>query len=114
MDIQIKRIYDDADNNDGTRILVDRVWPRGVTKENAHLDEWMKEIAPTTELRKWFGHKEERFKDFSIKYAAELENNRELIEELRSKANKNRLTLLYGAKDDTHNQAIVLKKFLLK
>ena len=114
MDIQIKRIYDDADNNDGTRILVDRVWPRGVTKENAHLDDWMKEIAPTTELRKWFGHKEERFKDFSIKYAAELENNMELIKELRSKANKNRVTLLYGAKDETHNQAIVLKKFLLK
>ena len=114
MDIQIKRIYEDAAKNDGTRVLVDRIWPRGVSKEDAQLDEWMKEIAPSTELRKWFGHKEERFQEFSKKYETELKNNPELIKELQSKADKKRLTLLYGAKDETHNQAVVLKKFLLK
>lgn len=114
MDIQIKRIYDDVAKSDGTRVLVDRIWPRGMRKEDAHLDEWMKEIAPSTELRKWFNHKEEKFQEFSKKYDIELKNNPELIKELKDKASRNRLTLLYGAKDETHNQAVVLKKFLLQ
>lgn len=114
MDIQIKRIYEDATKNDGTRILVDRIWPRGVSKEDAKLDDWMKEIAPSTELRKWYDHKVDRFQEFSKKYETELKNNSALVKELQSKAEGKRLTLLYGAKDEEHNQAVVLKKFLLK
>lgn len=114
MKIEIKRIYEDAAKNDGTRILVDRIWPRGVSKNEAHLDGWMKEIAPSTELRKWFGHKDELFQEFSEKYETELKNKPEPIKELLEKADKKTLTLLYGAKDETHNQAVVLKNFLLK
>lgn len=114
MQIQLKRIYEEAAKNDGTRILVDRIWPRGVSQEDAHLDGWMKEIAPSTELRKWFGHKEERFQEFSKKYETELKSKPELIKKLLDKADKILLTLLYGAKDETHNQAVVLNKFLLK
>jgi uncharacterized protein YeaO (DUF488 family) len=112
MDIRTKRIYEDASKNDGLRVLVDRVWPRGVSKEDAKLDEWMKEIAPSTELRKWFDHKEEHFAEFSKKYKKELEDHSELVQQLLDKANKKRLTLLYGAKDEKHNQAIVLKNYL--
>jgi len=112
IDIKIKRIYEDASKNDGFRILVDRIWPRGVSKKDAKLDEWMKEIAPSTELRKWFDHKEDRFAEFEKKYYKELENRPELIEELLKKAQEKRLTLLYGAKDETHNQAAVLKDFI--
>lgn len=114
MDIQIKRIYEDAANIDGTRVLVDRMWPRGVSKDDAQLDKWMKEIAPSAELRKWFGHKKTRFQEFSKKYKSELKNNSKLTKELQNKAEKKRLTLLYGAKDEKHNQAVVLKEFLLK
>ncbi len=113
-EIQIKRIYEDASKNDGFRVLVDRVWPRGVSKENAKLDEWMKEIAPSTELRKWFDHKEERFDEFSKKYKIEINAHPDLVERLLEKAKEKRLTLLYGAKDETHNQAVVLKVYLEK
>ena len=112
MDIKIKRIYEDASKNDGYRVLVDRFWPRGVSKENANLAEWLKEIAPSPELRKWFDHKVERFDEFSKKYFKELESQSELVENLRKIALQKRLTLLYGAKDEKHNQAVVLKKFL--
>ncbi len=112
MDIQIKRIYEKAANRDGTRILVDRVWPRGVSKEDAKLDEWMKDIAPSKELRKWFDHKEERFDGFSKKYKKELKDHSDLVEQLLEKAKEKRLTLLYGAKDEKHNQAVVLKEYL--
>ncbi|QQX77127.1 MULTISPECIES: DUF488 domain-containing protein [Aequorivita] len=112
MDIQTKRIYEKPANLDGTRILVDRVWPRGISKEDAKLDEWMKEIAPSTELRKWFDHEEERFDDFSKKYKKELEDRSKLVQQLLEKAKEKRLTLLYGAKDEKHNQAIVLKNYL--
>jgi uncharacterized protein YeaO (DUF488 family) len=114
MDIQVKRIYEDASQNDGYRVLVDRIWPRGVSKEEAKLDEWIKEIAPSTELRKWFDHKEERFDEFSKKYKEELKNQTELVEKLKKKAKEKRITLLYGAKDEKYNQAVVLKKFLEK
>ncbi|MBG44796.1 MAG: hypothetical protein CL530_12590 [Aequorivita sp.] len=112
MDIQTKRIYEKPANRDGTRILIDRVWPRGVSKGDAKLDEWMKEIAPSTELRKWFDHEEKRFDDFSKKYKKELENHSKLVQQLLEKAKDKRLTLLYGAKDEKHNQAIVLKNYL--
>ncbi|MCZ4318859.1 DUF488 family protein [Aequorivita viscosa] len=112
MDIQTKRIYEKAANRDGTRVLVDRVWPRGVSKEDAKLNEWMKEIAPSEKLRKWFDHKEERFEEFSKKYKKELEAHSNLVQQLLDKAKDKRLTLLYGAKDEAHNQAIVLKEYL--
>ena len=113
MDIQTKRIYEKPANRDGTRILIDRVWPRGVSKGDAKLDEWMKEIAPSTELRKWFDHEEERFDDFSKKYKKELENHSKLVQQLLEKAKDKRLTLLYGAKDEKHNQAILFSAILL-
>ncbi|WP_310992735.1 DUF488 domain-containing protein [Aequorivita marina] len=113
MDIVIKRIYQDAAKRDGSRVLVDRIWPRGVSKADANLDQWMKEIAPSTDLRKWFDHKEERFKEFSTKYKKELQDKPELIKELKSMAEEKRLSLLYGAKDEEHNQAVVLREFLL-
>lgn len=112
MDIQIKRIYEDVSKNDGFRVLVDRVWPRGKSKNDAKLDEWMKEIAPSTELRKWFNHKEDRFPQFSEKYIAELKTHPELITKLVKEGEKNKITLLYGAKDEKYNQAVVLKKFI--
>src|SRR5690554_3740247 len=114
MEIEIKRVYEDAENDDGIRILVDRIWPRGVSKEEAQLDDWMKEIAPSTELRKWFNHEEDRFPEFSKKYKKELESNKNLTETLLKKAKKHKLTLVYSAKDEAHNQAVVLKKFLEK
>lgn len=112
MDIKIKRIYEDPAKSDGVRILVDRIWPRGISKEKAHLDDWMKEIAPSTELRKWFDHQDERFEEFSVKYKKELQDKSDLIQELLDKAKSKRLTLLYGAKNEKHNQAVVLKEFL--
>lgn len=114
MEIQIKRIYEDASKDDGFRVLVDRIWPRGVSKENAKLDEWMKEIAPSTALRKWFDHKPERFDEFSKKYKIELQEHSNIIDQLQKKAGKKVLTLLYSAKDEKHNQAVVLKNYLLK
>lgn len=112
MEVKIKRVYEDALKSDGTRVLVDRIWPRGVSKEKAQLDDWIKEIAPSTELRKWFNHEEERFPEFSKRYKKELENHKGLIDSLLEKAEKNQLTLVYGAKDEVHNQAVVLKEFL--
>lgn len=114
MKIKIKRIYEDVENDDGTRILVDRLWPRGVSKEEAQLADWMKEIAPSTELRKWFNHEEDRFPEFSKKYKKELESHNDLTNALLKKAKSNQLTLVYSAKDEVHNQAVVLKEFLEK
>lgn len=112
MDIKLKRIYEEPSKSDGARILVDRIWPRGISKEDAKLDHWIKEIAPSTELRKWFDHKDERFIQFREKYKKELDDHKELIKELLALANKGRLTLLYGAKNTEHNQAVVLKEYL--
>lgn len=110
--ITIKRIYEEASEKDGCRILVDRLWPRGISKEKAQLDEWNKEIAPSTELRKWFDHQEERFPEFSKKYQAELDSKEDEIERLRTIAKKQQITLLYSAKNDKFNQAMVLSKYL--
>lgn len=112
MDIHIKRIYETPTDSDGIRVLIDRVWPRGIRKEDALLTEWIKEIAPSTTLRKWFGHKEERFQEFSKNYVQELKEQEALVEKLLGYAEKKRLTLLYGAKDEKHNQAVVLKNYL--
>lgn len=112
--VQIKRIYDKYEKTDGYRVLIDRLWPRGISKENAHLDAWMKDLAPSTDLRKWFDHKEERFEGFTKKYELELKDNKNDLEELLSLANERIVTLLYGAKDQERNQAVVLQQVLNK
>lgn len=112
--IKIKRIYDPPELEDGYRILIDRLWPRGIGKEEAKLDEWNKNIAPSTELRKWFDHKEERFEEFSLRYQEELKTHYSELERLFEIAKKQNLCLLYGAKNPNNNQAVVLKAILLK
>lgn len=106
--MQVKRIYDQASPEDGYRVLVDRIWPRGINKEKAALDEWNKEIAPTTELRKWFNHVPERFVEFIAKYKEELSLKKEELRRLKAIDKKQNLTLLYSAKDTINNQAVVL------
>lgn len=110
--IKIKRIYDDPSKNDGYRILIDRIWPRGVSKEDAELDDWNKDIAPSDKLRKWFDHDPEKFDEFAKKYREELDDKKEDLTEIRKKAEKQTVTLLYGAKDTKHNQAVVLQNVL--
>ena len=112
--IKIKRIYDDPSEDDGYRVLVDRLWPRGVSKADAKIDEWNKELAPSTELRKWFDHKAERFDEFSTRYREELLMKEDELDRLRDLARFETVTLLYGAKDPKLNQAIVLQKLLMK
>ena len=110
--ISIKRIYDDATDKDGYRVLVDRLWPRGISKEEAKLDEWLQDIAPSTELRKWFDHQEQRFPEFSKRYKAELDLKKTEIEKLKAVAENRPITLLYSAKNEEFNQAIVLRDYL--
>lgn len=110
--IRIKRIYDAPARTDGKRVLVDRIWPRGVSKESAKLDLWLKEIAPSTELRKWFGYDPERFDEFRDRYCDELEANSEAVSELRDLVGHDDTTLLYAARDRRANHAIVLAEFL--
>jgi len=112
MNIQMKRVYEQPANNDGSRILVDRLWPRGLTKEKAKLDLWLKEIAPSTELRQWFGHDPKKWRGFRGRYETELRHNSDLVEMLKTKAKEGTITLLYGARDEKHNEALVLKQFL--
>lgn len=116
MPVQIKRIYNEEDQNDGFRVLVDRVWPRGMSKESANLDEWMKNIGPSNELRKWFNHDPEKFSEFKKKYKDELQNGdqKEELEELKelTKKHNKHITLLFSAKDENNNQAAVLKEIL--
>ena len=110
--IHTKRIYDLPSKDDGKRILVDRLWPRGLSKEVAGIDEWIKEIAPSDELRKWFGHEPARWQEFRNKYKDELRAKRELITKLKLESKKKTVTLLYASKDIEHNNAIVLKEVL--
>lgn len=112
-EVRIKRVYDPASSGDGARILVDRLWPRGLKKADAGISQWMKEIAPSNELRKWFGHDPQRWEEFRRRYKAELAKNRELVGELRTLASRGPLTLLYSAHDEAHNQAVVLRETLL-
>ena len=114
MKIRIKRVYEQPDKDDGVRILVDRLWPRGLTKEKAAVDLWLKEIAPSTELRKWFGHDPEKWKSFRGRYETEIRHNYDLVKVLKDKAKGRTLTLVYGARDQKHNEALVLKRFLEK
>ena len=114
MNIKIKRAYEQPESADGFRILVDRLWPRGLTKEKASLDLWLKEIAPSTELRKWFGHDPEKCSGFRGRYETELRHNDDLIKTITDKAKEGTVTLIYGARDEEHNEALVLKQFLEK
>ena len=111
--VGLKRAYEAAEAADGTRILVDRLWPRGVSKQEAALDDWMKDIAPSTELRQWFGHEPSRWAEFQRRYKAELRGHAAELERLRGIAAKGALTLVYGARDEVHNDAVVLHDVLL-
>jgi uncharacterized protein YeaO (DUF488 family) len=110
--VTLKRAYDPAEASDGTRILVDRLWPRGVSKERAVLDQWMKEIAPSTELRKWFGHDPQRWEEFRRRYTVELDDNAEAWRPLVDAAAADDITLLYSSRDTEHNHAVVLRDYL--
>jgi uncharacterized protein YeaO (DUF488 family) len=113
--LKLKRIYDLAGPQDGYRVLVDRLWPRGMSKEKAKVDLWMKEIAPSDALRKWFGHDLDRWIEFQARYRKELQKKSELIKEIRHLEKKyGTLTLLFSAKDELHNQAVALQSFLKK
>ena len=114
MNIKIKRVYEQPDKKDGERILVDRLWPRGLTKEKAAVDLWLKEIAPSTELRKGFGHDPRKWKSFRGRYETEIRHKADLIKVLKQKAREGTITLVYGARDEEHNEALVLKQFLEK
>jgi uncharacterized protein YeaO (DUF488 family) len=113
LDIRIKRAYEPPSSADGTRVLVDRLWPRGLKKANAHVAQWVKEVAPSSELRKWFGHDPARWEEFRRRYEAELADKRDLLGELRELAKNGPLTLVYSAHDEAHNQAVVLRDRLL-
>lgn len=110
-ELRLKRAYEPAGAGDGQRVLVDRIWPRGVSKAEAHIDLWLKDVAPSTALRKWFGHKPERWDEFRERYFQELKAN-PAVEELRQIMAKGPVTLVYGAKDTQHNQAVALAEFL--
>ncbi len=110
MSIKIKRVYAEPNHEDGKRILVDRLWPRGLAKEKASVDLWLKDIAPSTELRKWFGHDPGKWDEFKKRYLSELKENSEAIQTLRDELKKGKVTLVYGAKDEEHNDAVVLQE----
>ncbi|HET7616168.1 MAG TPA: DUF488 domain-containing protein [Bacillales bacterium] len=113
--IRMKRIYEEASKEDGKRVLVDRVWPRGVSKEKANLDEWLKEVAPSPDLRKWFGHKPGRFESFKESYCEELSGSterQEAVMRLKDWDKEGTVTLLYAAKDEVHNHVVVLRDYL--
>ena len=111
--IRIKRAYEPAAHDDGARILIDRLWPRGVKKEVLALDQWAKELSPSTELRQWFGHDPALWEEFRQRYAAELRPHADLLESLRALARKGPITLVYGAHDEAHNNAVAMRGFLL-
>jgi len=107
-----KRVYDPVSRDDGKRILIDRLWPRGIKKEDAKVDEWLKDIAPSTELRKWFAHDPAKWPEFKKKYISELKKKSGLVEKLRAEAKKGTITLLFAAKDVEHDNAVVLKELI--
>jgi uncharacterized protein YeaO (DUF488 family) len=110
--VRVKRIYDPVDAADGYRVLIDHVWPRGVSRERARVDEWARELAPSDELRRWFNHVPERFDEFRSRYRYELDGQREQVADLRRMARKGTLTILYAARDREHNNAVVLAELL--
>jgi uncharacterized protein YeaO (DUF488 family) len=112
MIIKLKRAYEAPESGDGSRVLVDRLWPRGISKDSARIDLWLKEIAPSAELRKWFGHDPSKWAAFRDRYVRELENNPEAVGRLREQLRRSTVTLVYGAKDEEHNDAVVLREYL--
>jgi len=111
--VKLKRASESPAAEDGTRILIDRLWPRGISKEKAAIDQWMKDIAPSTELRKWFGHDPARWEEFRRGYAEEVHHTPGLLDQLRSLARQGPITLVYSAHDEVHNDAVVLRDLLL-
>lgn len=111
--VKLKRAYETHDEADGTRVLVDRLWPRGVRKADATLDHWLKDLAPSTELRKWFGHDPERWAEFRHRYAEEVHQHPQELETLRTLARQGLVTLVYSAHDEEHNDALVLRDLVL-
>lgn len=112
MTVTLKRVYEEPSESDGTRILVDRLWPRGLTKEKAKVDVWLKDIAPTTELRKWFNHEPSKWTEFKKRYQSEMINNTEVLSVLKKHLSNGKATIVYGAKDEEHNDAVVIKEYL--
>ena len=112
--VTLKRAYEPFERSDGYRVLVDRLWPRGVRKNEAHLDAWLKQIAPSDELRRWFGHDPKRWAEFQLRYRRELRSPaaKELLDELGKRANRGRVTLVYAARDEAHNDAVVLRQLI--
>jgi uncharacterized protein YeaO (DUF488 family) len=112
--IRLKRVYEPPSPEDGVRVLVDRLWPRGLRKADAAIDRWMKDIAPSTELRQWFGHDPERWQEFRRRYARELRQHATTIDELHELAQHKTVTLVFGARDEEHNDAVALREVLLR
>ena len=112
MAIAVKRAYDEPKPGDGYRILVDRIWPRGVSKENVKIDEWLKDIAPSSVLRRWFVHDPKKWGEFKKRYFHELDGHKELTDAIRKRAKRGRVTLVYSARDEQYNNAVVLKEYL--
>jgi len=112
--VKLKRAYESPAAGDGKRVLVDRLWPRGVKKTEAAIDYWMKELAPSTELRKWFGHDPARWDEFRRRYAAEIHEHRDELHQLRNLMQRDAVTLVYSAHDEAHNDAVVLREILLR
>lgn len=112
MSLVLKRAYEDYDPSDGFRVLVDRLWPRGVPKANAHIDLWLKDIAPSTTLRKWYGHDPEKWREFKSRYFAELNENIDAVMQLARQSQRQKVTLVYGARDTEHSHARALKDFI--
>ena len=112
-DVKVKRAYEPASGSDGIRVLIDRLWPRGVKKTDAKIDEWMKDIAPSTALRKWFGHDPDRWPEFQDRYEAEVRQHPDQLDRLRTLAREGPLTLVFSAHDEAHNDAVVLRDMIL-
>jgi uncharacterized protein YeaO (DUF488 family) len=112
MDVRVKRVYEPAERSDGYRILIDRLWPRGISHERARLDAWERDLAPSAALRTWFGHQPDLFDEFRKRYVAELREHRSLLSELRRRARQGTLTLVYSARDMEHNDAVVLAEVI--
>ena len=110
--MRTKRVYEEPSGDDGIRVLVDRLWPRGISKERALLDRWEKNLAPSNELRRWFGHDPAKWEEFLRRYRAELEGKEEALGRLRQEANDGAVTLLYAARDEEHNNAVALKRYI--
>jgi uncharacterized protein YeaO (DUF488 family) len=112
MDVRIKRAYEPAEPGDGFRVLIDRLWPRGVSKQEAHIDEWARELAPSDELRRWFGHDPARFEEFARRYREELAAQGDALDRLRERAGQGTVTIVFGARDTEHSNAAVLAPLL--